>query len=110
MRSLLDENLDGIVGHIRGVQVVALTIKKAHVHIVLPNRSHDKTQAAPAERTRRRAFHGTMFGTCAGDNEMQMTQFQVFEIMIVTCKVGLHVVLFQDRQEVLDYFRLVAVG
>jgi hypothetical protein len=51
-----------------------------------------------------------MFGTCAGDKEMQMTQFQVFEIMIVAGEVGLHVVLFEDRQDVLDYFRLVAVG
>ena len=41
---------------------------------------------------------------------MQMTQFQVFEIMIVAGEVGLHVVLFEDRQDVLDYFRLVAVG
>jgi hypothetical protein len=51
-----------------------------------------------------------MFGTCAGDDEMQTIQFQVFEIMIVTGEVGLHVVLFEDRQDVLDNFRLVAMG
>jgi hypothetical protein len=31
-----------------------------------------------------------MFGTCAGDDEIQMIQFQMFEIMIVTGEVGLH--------------------
>ena len=51
-----------------------------------------------------------MFGTCAGDDEMQTIQFQMFEIMIVTGEVGLDVVLFEDRQDVLDNFRLVAMG
>lgn len=76
---------------------MAFTIKEAHVHVIFPDRSHHKTRAGPAERTRRRVFHGTMFGTCAGDDEIQMIQFQVFEIMIVTGEVGLHVVLFEDR-------------
>jgi hypothetical protein len=75
-----------------------------------PTEAMTKPETGPAERARRRAFHGTIFGTCTGDDEIQMIQFQVFEIMIVTGEVGLHVVLLEDRQDVLDNLRLVAMG
>jgi hypothetical protein len=45
---------------------MALAVKEAHLHVIFPDRSHDKTRAGPAERARHRALHGTMFGTCAG--------------------------------------------
>lgn len=96
--------------HLGGVKGIAKVVDEADLHFMGADGSQRKTRGGLAEGAGGGLFDRPVFRTGARDDEIEVADFQVFEIVVVARDIGLDLVLLQEGKDVFNDFRLVAVS
>ena len=106
-----DASVSGLVTrHGGGVEHLPVIIEHAHFQFVGLQRDRDKTGATAFGELGVRGVLGFPHrGTGAGTEEIDFTGLQMLQVVVMAVEVSLHLIFFEQREDVLDDVGRVAV-